>query len=792
MKKQLRAILKNTQNHSKSFWVSLVGLTVAMLSVFYIYSYVSFEMGYDSYHENADRIYRVNGDLIAVENTTRHAKLGPLLGEGLKNEFPEVEQFARLSLFHQKILFEYENKIYDAEEAYRTDQSVFDVFSFHFIFGQPDGALKGPNKIVINRSLSERIFGHENPVGKSLVHNNNTLTVTGVIADAPANSHHKMNVLFSVPDFDLSKLDAMRLSEGYWMPSGYVFVMLKPNAKIESITNKFEPFYTKYMAMFGKRINTKFSPVFTPLKDLHFSGHMSYDMPKGNKSYSYVLIVVACIIFLVALLNYGHLLVFKYISDSKNLGIRKIIGASEKSLYFRFLIDSVFFVGMATFMALALLKATLPYSEYITAIDPQALFNWNDILIFSVLVMVVIVILASAIPFLYQNRKKALVLLNAKKSSNIKVEGLRFGKSVAVVQFMLSIVLIIVSIGITKQLSFMIQKDMGFDKENVVLVEIPSNEVEAKKIIAFKNELRNKASIAGTSISTHAPGEILLSRHFQFKRNGQVVSKIVNAIGIDYDYLSLMGMEIKVGRNSIEESSADNSKIWVNEAFMNFCGYNDSIVGTKIEGVELVGVVKDACFNSLHNQTEPLLFYIESNAYGYVNVKLNTTDAKQGLEDVEALWRSFFGDIPFNYHFLENRVAMLYENDQKKNMLMQLFAIISIILSAMGFLNLASILNKQRTKEIGIRKVNGARITEVLVMLNGNFIKWVILAFIIASPIAYFAMSKWLENFAYKTSLSWWIFALAGILALGIALFTVTWQSWRAATRNPVEALRYE
>jgi putative ABC transport system permease protein len=771
----------------------MVGFTIAFISVFYIYSYVSFELGYDSQHKKAERIYRISGDIVAAENTMTHAILGPLMGQGLKDEFPEVEEFTRLGAFRQAIFLENGEEKFKVEEAYKADHSVFDIFTLDFVYGSKHGALIAPNQIVINQNLSQKIFGDKNPVGKILKQNKKILTITGVIKDSPQNVHHKLNVLFSPPNFDTSKLNPMKRSEGYWMPSAYTFVLLKPKCNISAITENFEPFFNKHMATFGKRINAKFNLIAIPLKDLHFSGHMSYDYPKGNKTYTYILIFVALFIFLIALLNYGNLLVFQNITNSKNIGIKKIIGASSSGLYFQFLLNSLFFVTTSVVLAFMLFKLTLPYSKSITAIKPDALFNGASIFLVSVLLIAISAFTSSLVPFINQLGKAGLSLININNASLIKIKGLRFGKSVAVVQFALSAILIMASIAITKQLRFLIDSDMGFDKNNVVLVNLPGQKINSENAISLKNELNKNTLISHTAISTHLPGEVMNSNHFQIQRDGKTVSKIVNSMGIDYDYVSLMGMEIKKGRNFKPELTTDaDQAVLVNEAFVDFCGFDDNIVGTKIEDVRLIGILKDACFNSLHNQAEPMVFRLNTKPTGYLNVKLNGSNIEEAVNVIKEIWESFFPNVPFEHHFLDQRVAMLYENDRKKNTLMQLFTLISIIISSMGFLNLSSIISKQKTKEIGIRKVNGAKVSEILALLNKDFIKWVAIAFVIAVPVAYYAMNKWLENFAYKTELSWWIFALAGGLALGIALLTVSWQSWKAATRNPVEALRYE
>ena len=788
-----KTAIKNVFSKTNTSILSMLGVTFAFISILYIFSYVSFELGYDSQYEKADRIYRISGDIVATENTIVHAKLGPLMGQGLKDEFPEVEEFTRLTSFRQVVFLEHKREKFNVKEAYRADHSVFDIFSLEFVFGSKQKALIAPDQIVINQSLSQKIFGNENPVGKTLKHNKKVVTIKGVIKDSPGNVHHKLNVLFSQSDFNSDDLSAVKRSEGYWMPSTYTFILLKPKCNIAEITENYEPFFNKHMATFGEQLNAKFNPIATPLKDLHFSRHMSYDYPKGNKSYTYVLIFVALFIFLIALLNYANLLVFQSITNSKNIGIKKIFGASRLSLFLQFLINSLLFVTSSVVMALVVFKLTLPFSETITGLSPEEFFKGNGIWLLSAILIIVTAFSASLIPFINQYKKQELSLINWKNISPGKIKGLRFNKSVTVIQFSLSIILIIASITITKQLRFLINSDMGFDKNNVVLVNLPKGQTTLSKVDAFKNELETSTQILNTAISSNAPGEILGSIAFQLDRDGKVATKIVNSMHIDYDYIPLMGMEFKEGRNYNPEYKADaQQSIIINEAFVDYCGFNENVVDTVINGVKIIGVLKNASFNSLHTPTEPVLFLLNDDSRGYVNVKFKGSNIEKTLSFIRESWVSFFPEVAFEYHFLDQRVEMLYDDDLKKNTLMQLFTLLSIIISSMGFLNLASNISKQKTKEIGIRKVNGATISEILIMLNKDFIKWVAIAFVIATPIGYYTMQKWLQNFAYKIELSWWIFALAGCLAIIIALTTVSLQTFWAARRNPIESLRYE
>ncbi|MFA8436730.1 MAG: ABC transporter permease [Marinifilaceae bacterium] len=788
----LKIAFQNLVSRKNPSWMSILGLAIAFTSVLYIYSYISFELGYDAHHKKAERIYRLNGDLIAAENTMTHALIGPSLGPQLQEEFPAVEAFVRMSPIRQAVRLHKDKEQFIVKEAYRTDSTIFDIFSFEFLYGNKASALNQSNQIVINESLSLKMFGTSNPVGNLIKHNDELFTVCAVIKDSPENSHHKLNVLFSNYRRQREGLSEVQKSEGFWMPSTYLFVLLKPNTKVESILDHFDPFFETHMAKFGKAINARFQLVPTPLKDLHFSRHMSYDYPKGNRTYSYILIGIAIFILLIACINYSNLLISQNNTQSISMGVRKVFGASKKDLFIQYLLNSLVMVFSSLILALLLFTVSLPQIEKLTNINASA-FSAGNILVVSIGLVLTTVLLTSAFAYFNRLAQSGLHLGTSKPTSLVRKGRMQFGKLSTIIQYALSTILLISVLIITRQINFLLKHDMGFDQENIVLLKIDGTE-KIETYESFKNELRRNSQFLKVASSSHVPGEVLQSIHFQIPRDGQKVTKIFNGMGVDYDYISLMGMEIKEGRGFRMDLNDDQYRsAVVNEAFVEYCGFQDSIIGRKLEQTTIIGVLKDACFNSLHNPNEPLIMYIDDLTKGYINIKINPlSDTDEVLHSIKKIWNQFFGATPMDYQFLDTRIAMLYEEDQKKNTLFQLFTAVSLIITIMGLLNISLLIMQRKTKEIGIRKVNGAKTPEIMAMLNKNILKWVAIAFVVACPIAYYFMNKWLENFAYKTEISWWIFALTGLVTLSITLLMVSFQTWRAATRNPVESLRYE
>ncbi len=791
--KSIKTALKDLLSCKGSSLISVAGLAIAFATVIFIYSRVTFELGYDAYHEKAYRIYRISGEIKTAGSEAKHAVLGPYMGRGLKEHFPIVEKYASLTPIKKSIILEREEAKISIDEAYFADSSVFQLFTFDFVHGNINSALANPREVVINQSLSKRLFGAENPIGKTINEGDKLLTVTGVVKDSPKNSHHKLNVLISHPNPDTNPENEseVNLAEGYWMPSAYHFILLSPDAQIEEITKNFDSFYAKYMSPFGEAINATFKPIAIPLKNLHFSPHMNYDYPKGNKIYSHFLIIVALFLILIAGINYSNLLVSRNITRSKSMGVRKILGAKNKMLYIHSLIGNLVYVLVSLFIAFWLFLFIRPYVVSITGLQ-VADYHLDEILVLSLAMIIAIGLLTSLIPWLNYVGKSGLEMLRPWQYLTGK-STFTFGKLSSIFQYALTIVLILSAVIMERQMRYLTNSDMGFVKDNVLLVKLtdPSNEIN--NVNSFREELLRNPEIEFASFSTRAPGEVLGTVHFPIKIEGEMTTRIVNVMGIDLNYIPLMEMELLAGRNfDLSYNDGGFNTIIVNEALVDFCGLKDDITGMQIGQTTVIGVLKDVSFNSLHNPAEPVAFYLTFEPTGYMNIRFRNSDSGAAIATVQKVWDKVFGNTPADIQFLDNRVAMMYADDQRTNMLIRSFTLISILLSIMGLINLTSIILKRKTKEIGIRKVNGAKIWQVMLMLNMDFVKWVAIAFVIATPVAYFAMDKWLQNFAYRTQLSWWVFAVAGLLALIIALLTVSWQSWLAARRNPVEALRYE
>ncbi len=794
LKKLITQSFKNVIRGKKYSLITIVGLSLSLVTLFHIYSFVNYETHFDTFHKKANRIYRINGDIVAAENTMTHALVGPLLGPGLKEEFPGIESFVRMIPIKQSIFLEQEDKKYEVEEAYTVDSTVFNIFTLHFIYGSSTNALRNPNEIIINQSLSQKIFGNKNPVGEILTQDNTSLKITGVIEDSPQNAHHKLNVLFSIGDrwSNLSGIPEAQLSEGYWMPSVYTFILLKPNAKIESITENFKPFYEKNMALFGNSIHATFNMSPVSLGDLHFSKHISYDYPIGNPTYTYIFSLIGVFILIAAFFNYSNLLIYHLNSESKSIMIKGILGAKPIFIFLQFLVQSAVIILTAIVIALPLFFLSIPLVAQLTNIHYSTIIQQNAF-VAAGLLFIALSFCSSFVPYFLHKKAKAAHNLNIK---NQGIRGLNKAGSMSIIaQFSLSIVLLTVTFFMSRQIDRLVQQDMGFDHDNVLLLKLDNvPDKDNTTYEALKTELLKIPSVSMAAFSNKAPGEIMGSIHFQIQKEDKQVSKIVNGMTIGYDYLPLMNMKLKYGRNFNRSYTMDDSlSIIVNEALVDFCGFSGDITGKKIEGITVIGVVKDFCYNSLRNDVEPIVFYMNKKETSYLNIKLDANaKLKDAIASIKSEWNNFYPDATCKIEFMDNRIKMLYKDDQTKKTLIQLFMLITYIISIMGLFNLSVLMATKRTKEIGVRKVNGAHIIEIIKLLNLNFVKWITISFVIAIPVSWYIIHRWLETFALKINMSWWVFAITGLATILIAILAVSWQSWKAAARNPVEALRYE
>ena len=777
--------------------LSILGFSIAFASLFFIYSHVSYQNSFDKHLETWDRVYRLSGEINLPDNENIHAQLGPRLGPVMKEEIPAIVQMARLVTFEEKCIVTAGEQVFFEEHVYYADTTIFEVFPLRFLYGTPKNALLTKGQMIISESMANKYFGTTDALGKQLtINNDRTFEITGVTRDLPENVHHKMHMLISMKSLRpqlLERLDSED-SENYWRPFAYNFIMLGENNTMDEVEAAFPAFFEKHMAEFGNFLKADFNLLITALPDVHFTPQYSYDFPKGIKSYSYLLVAAGLFLLLIALLNYANLLSASLASRTHSLGIFKINGAERAHLYKLLITESLMLIIISGALAWFMLTGVETwFMERLGGAEMQSGFRTGSFLLLILLVLVAIS-LAFILAVISKIYRQPITLLKGDASLGTEIKRYGFGKGSIVLQFTFSVILIISSLLITRQVQYLLKAETGYSTDNIIQVKLHAETVPLEKIFTFKQELKKGPMVQEVAYSRNVPGEAFATSHFKVDEDGQEASKIVSTLAVDADYIPLMQMELKEGWNFDRSRPTDpQSGVILNEACISFLGMGDSLVGKRLQQqVEILGVLKNGKYNSLHEESKPVALYFRPGNRGYMNVKLNTADLSGVLEYIEEVYDQFFEKIPFEYSFLDQTVEEMYRNDINQSKLLGVFTILSIVIANIGLFGLVSLLNRKRIREIGIRKVNGAHKWQIVMLLGKQLMLWVAIAVAIAIPVTWYISRLWLQNFATRISFSWWMVLLGGLIILLSALITTAAMTLRASSRNPVETLRYE
>ena len=755
-----------------------------------IFSWASFEYSYDDFHKNKDRIYRVlDHQTFKGQDEQYLAQVPEYLVNTFENEIPGIE-LSTVLLHAGNYWIKKADENIEIRDVYYSDNNLFNIFSFPFIAGNPGTCLSSLNNIVLTKSTANILFGAENPIGKTIHREDNkAYVVSGIIDDVPVNSHLDFNMLIPIderkPHWD----------RGNGNHNASVYVLLNEGASPNALSDNLRQFTNKH---FPWDNGNNFSLELQPLSDLHLSStHTIWEMNKNkfNKTYVVVLVLIAVLLLAISAINFFNLTLVSLSKRKTEIGIRKINGSGQMQIVRQFLFENSMLAFFAFVLAGAIVFLTYPYikDNFFNGYELNDIFNLRSIVI-CLGVIVTVVLITGLFPSLSYSSLSPVAMLSDKISKRISRRS--FNQTLVISQLAVTTFLIIATLGINKQMSYIRNMDLGVITDQVLI--LPTNDNIRNNYATLKEELLKNPQISGVTASNRVFGENFWRNSIHFEGQDPEARFVVPYLMTDFNFPEFYKMNMVKGRAFSKEYKLDKDGLGflINESLARELGYTDP-VGKKMRFShtkmgEIIGVVKDFHFQSLHNAIEPMAFYVGNNDLNEISVKISPANIGATLAFIEKIWKEFRPDRPFSYQFLDQQFARHYENDAKATKLVLLFTILSIVLSSLGLFGLISFVSEKRTKEIGVRKVNGAKVSEIMAMLNRSYIIWGLTGFAIAAPLAWFSINKWLESFAYKTSLSWWIFALAGLLALGIALLTVSWQSWRAATRNPVEALRYE
>lgn len=802
IKTAFRSLIKNKGFTAINVFGLALGLAACLLIVFYVFD----ELSYDRYNINADRIYRVNEDLKLGDNKVQYAVCMPPLAQTLKNDFPQVENTVRLKNAGGMHVKKGQESILENNVLF-ADPSIFDVFTLPILYGDKTIALTEPNTVVITESTAKKYFNRVNVVGQNLITDgNHAMKITAVIKDIPQQSHFHADFILSMASFPDSRSNE-------WLRSDYnTYVLMRKGADYKKLEAQFPQLLRRYsgdqMQAELKMNYDKFEQSgsyfrmnMIPLTDIHLHSNQTGELsPNGTTQYVYIFSVIAIFILLIACVNFMNLSTARSSNRAREVGVRKVLGSARKYLVAQFLSESIlvtlFSVIIALFIAMVTLPAFNQFSGKDITINSTTLL-W--LIPASILAVLVIGSLAGLYPAFFLSAFKPIDVLKGKISTGFK--GGRLRSILVVFQFSISIVLIAGTLVVYNQLHYIQNRDLGYDRNQVLVIQ---NAFElGAHAKTFKQEMKQLPGVEDATLTEFLPTTQNRNTAIFYK---QAVADPKQAIfpqtwNVDDDYVKTLGMKMVAGRNFLAQMPSDSSAVVINQTAAKFLGFTNNAVNKIIykssggtnptfKAYTIIGVIKDFNFSSLRENINPVILQLGDDT-GDLSLKVQTANLPALLAQIETKWQGMSA-AHLQYSFMNQDFDAIYRTEQRTGTIFIVFTILAIAIACLGLFGLAAYAAEQRTKEIGIRKVLGANVSVIVAMLSRDFIRLVCIAILIASPFAWWAMNKWLQDFAYRVNFQWWILGIAGVTAIIIAFITISFQSFKAAVANPVKSLRSE
>jgi putative ABC transport system permease protein len=787
--------------------INILGLSIGIAACILIALYVQFELSYDRFNLKADRVYRVNNEIKFGDNHLDLAVTNAIFGETAKHDFQQIETYARLTWYGSLLIKKGNENIREGNVAW-ADSTLFDVFTLPMISGNPKTALAEPNSIVITESIAMKYFGATDVAGQTLVIDNKQIRkVTGVIKDVPLNCHFRFNLFLPLVENEYAK-------ENNWAggQNWNTYLLLKPDTDANALVPELNKMLDRNLGPQLKTLINKtleefnnggdyFKVSLTPLADIHLhSDRMGELWGSGDIRYVYIFSAIGLFILLIACINFMNLATARSAKRAREVGVRKVMGSLRRSLVGQFLSEALLTTAFALVVAYAICWLSLPYFIELTekGIDKNVLLSPWVLGSFGVF-LIVVGFLTGTYPAFYLSSFQPVAVLKGSKGTSFRKS--LFRNVLVVFQFSASVVLIVGTIIIYMQLNYIRKKDIGYNREQILILN--NTWSLEQKAEPFKNELLKIAGVEKATISGYLPVNYTRNNDSFFPLPSMDTKDAISMQiwEIDENYIPTMEMQIVEGRNFSADMKTDSTGLIVNEAAAKFMG-NEGIINKSLyrftnpqtketEELRIVGIVKDFNFSSLREHVKPLAFKFGASRNS-ISLKINTSDVQGILAQIKTKWEAVSAGLPLEYSFMDDDFNQHYTGDRKIGELFTIFAVLAIFIACLGLFGLATFIAEQRTKEIGIRKVLGANISAITALLSKDFVRLVIIAIVIASPLAYYFMDKWLEAFAYRIDIQWWVFIAAGILVILIALFTVSFQAIKTALMNPVNSLRSE
>lgn len=797
LKNYLKVALRNIFRTKVFSLVNITGLAIGMAGTLMILMYVANELSYENFHQNRKQIFRVSVEFGEKGKTMKFAGVMPALGPALTEEVPDVLNEVRFCRDEHAVL-KYDQKKFNESNVFFVDPSVFDVFNFPFLEGNKETALRDPFSVVLTKKTAEKYFGEQNPLAQSIIYNGQyPLKITGIIKDIPANTHLTCDFLVS-----FSSLEPLgKMPERPWNVFGdtYTYLLIKKGASLENLLKKTHELLRRNTS---QRFASMIQFGLLNLSDIHMKSDAIVDLaPRGNMTYVTVFTFVAVLLLLIACFNFMNLSTARSLKRTKEVGMRKVLGAKQTQLIKQFLGESLVMTLMAVVLAFVLFELFYPFlNSFLESSLSVGQQSFKYLFILIPLIVFVVGIIAGLYPALFLSRYQPAQAMTDRFSPVSKKSGFR--KILVIAQFTVAVILIIGTLVLFKQIDFMKNSDLGFNKENVVLINFrPSDPNFKGKYSVLRNQFQQSSQVLSVSGAYTIPGRVSKeTKVIQRKTGAGVQNYSIQAIAVDFDYIDSMGMKIVQGRNFSKEISSDERNgMILNQSAVKELGLTNPLeekfaVPGKggMKDMTVIGVVKDFHVYSFRQKIEPLMLYINPDYFYTVAVRIRPEDTPNTLAFLEKTWKDIFPESRLSYTFLEDSYHRLYVSEEKISRMLTLFSGLAVFVACLGLFGLASYMAERRHKEIGIRKVLGADVSSLVSLLSKDFTKSVLLANALAWPVAYFVMNRWLQNYAYRIHLKFWMFLSAGLLVLVIALMTVSYQAVKAALSDPVDSLRYE
>jgi len=799
----LKSIWRNFSRNRAFTLINISGLVMGLSSCILIAQFVTYELGYDKFWLNGDRVYRVQLDRYNNgERTTRWAAGAMGIGPDIKANFPEVEAYVRMA--KSDALLSNGDTFFKEEGIYYASQDFFRVFGYPLLEGSDTSALKGPNKMVISQSLARKYFGDVNPVGKTLRNNGRTeYLITGMFEDFPANTHMRVDALLSFATYAklVGRTDESQLT--YWQWDGFfTYLLLNEKASPTELSSKFPAFIEKQAGEEMKRDNAGMVFNLQRLSDIHLdSDFMEEFKANGDRATVYFLGVIAFLILLIAWINYVNLTTAKSIERAREVGVRKVMGGLRSQLVRQFLLESVLMNIIAIGLSIVIVAMIMPwFNQFSGQATDFGLLDQGLFWVVALLAVVAGAVLSGMYPALILSSYRPVDVLKGRFKNT--GQGVLFRKGMVVVQFVASIALVVGTFTVYQQLDFMRSQKLGVNIDQTVVLRSPNirDSTYRGKYEVFKDRVTQYSEVSFVSASTSVPGEKANwnAGGIRTLRQQEEEANQYRVIEMDHDFIPSYGLEVVVGRAFSGDVTNENTNVLLNESGARLMGYQrpEQAINDQIyfwgDTFRIVGVLRDFRLESAKKAYDPMVFRYSPSPNNYYSIRFNTANVKESMVHFEQVWKELFPGNPFNYFFLDDHYDKQYRADQQFGEIFGMFALLAIFIACLGLFGLSSLTAIQRTKEIGVRKVMGASLTSILALVGKDYVLLIAVAIVFAVPAAWWVMSAWLQEFANRIPLSWVLFALPSALVVIIAMVTVSFHTLRAARTDPAKSLRYE